>query len=110
MKLTEMRPCDNCHGPVGQHFYVLDVSQAMVSPRAANEVLGTATILGGVHDPGALAIAEVMAPRAEDAVIVFSEKDRSLNTRLVVCQACVFDSIDVALLLEQATQRAKDGR
>lgn len=109
MKLTDLRPCDQCGGPVGQHFYVLDVSQAMVSPRAANEVLGTAMILGGIQNPGALAIAEVMAPRADEAVMVFGEKDLALNTRLLVCQDCVFGSIELAMLLEAASQRAKEG-
>lgn len=105
MKLTELRPCDKCRGPIEKGFYVIEFSQAMVNPRAANEVLGLAQMFGGISGLG---IAEAFAPRAEEAVLVFGHRDPTLKTRLIICQRCFLDGpLDLALLWERRIQAAK---
>lgn len=67
MKLSELRPCEGCSGPlmpppVGA-FYVVEISTAVIDPRAARGVAGLCAIWNTtVDDPKALLIAEAMAP------------------------------------------------
>ena len=87
MKLSELRPCDGCGGKLlADHcatFYVITSTQAMVSARAANEVLGMTQFF-----QGNLALAEVMGPRPDEAVMVFGEKDPNLLTKILLCFDC----------------------
>ncbi len=53
----------------------------------------------------ALAIAEVMAPGAEDAVMIAGDKDASLWTEIHLCQNCVMSGpLDLAMLIEKADE------
>lgn len=98
MKLSDLRPCDNCRGAVAPHFWVLRLTQAMVNARATNEVLGLNQIFGG----SALGLAEVMAPAADDAVLVMGDKEPQLVTTLFICSTCFLNgAVDLALLFEQ---------
>lgn len=83
MKLSEIRPCDNCGGAIAPNFYVVDVSLAMLKPQATNQVLGLVQMFGG-----SLALAEAMSPDAE-AALVMGDEDRTLRTRLVLCTECL---------------------
>src|SRR3990172_1147169 len=40
MKLSQIRPCDNCGRKIAPSFYVARFSIALFNPRATNEVLG----------------------------------------------------------------------
>jgi hypothetical protein len=87
-------------------FYRVRIDMAFFSPRAANAVLGTAQILGGLSNPGALAIAEVMAPDADNAIFFAGDKEPELLTSLVICQTCFLDGpLDLVMLMEQINQR-----
>lgn len=102
MKLSDLTPCACCHQPLAPHFYIVRVSQAMVMPQATREVMGTAMILGGLENPGALRIAEVMAPNAENAVMVFGDEDSALMTELIICQQCVLTgNTDLAIAMTE---------
>jgi hypothetical protein len=93
MKLTELRPCDNCGGPIAPTFYVVSIDQALVHPKAANEVLGLNQMFGG-H---ALQLAEVMAPDAEAVKMVPGGP-----TKIYLCIACCCTAgILLAALLEK---------
>lgn len=83
MKLSALRPCDQCGGPLGLSFGVVRCSTALVSPRSAREVLGVSAIFGG-----ALGLAEVMAPDADGAVVVLGDREPALTTELLLCMDC----------------------
>lgn len=82
MKLSELRPCDNCGGPVGTIFNVVRITRAFVAPRAANQTLGLMQMFGG-H----LAIAEALTPEA-DCVKIAGDENEQLMTELLICQDC----------------------
>lgn len=95
MKLSEIRPCDNCGKPIAPVFYVLRISQAFFTP-ATNQMLGLNHMFHG-----ALALAEAMAPES-DVIKIFGDEDKSLMTEILLCQECVlYRSPDLALLLEK---------
>jgi hypothetical protein len=105
VKLSELKPCANCAGAIAPTFYLVEFSQAIISGQAAREVLGVASILGGLH---ALPVAEAMAPRPDDAVLVFGDKDASLKTRLLICQECFLSGpLDLARLWEASIAHQK---
>ena len=104
MKLSDLKPCACCAGPLlnpmtGQ-WYVLRISQAMVNPRAANEVLGLAQ-----YFQGHMGLAEMFAPGTDDAVWVLADKDKRLQTELHVCFNCFHDKLgQLGVLLEKANE------
>lgn len=106
MKLTDLRPCDNCQGKLVPTFYVVRFSQALFNARAANQVLGLNQIFGG----SAFGLAEAFAPNPDGAVMVFGDKDPSLQTELLVCQECfTMQPIDLARLSEERSHaQSKD--
>ena len=108
MKLSEARPCDKCRGKIVPMFYRVRVDLAMFNAGNTNGVLGTAQILGGLGNPGALAIAEVLAPRADDAIIFAGDKEPSLVTELFLCNDCYLGGeIDLAMLFEAVNERRR---
>lgn len=99
MKLSELRPCDRCHGQVAPFFYVLRISQAFIIPEHANTVLGMTQMFGG--SGAGLTIAETMAPRAEDAVKILAEEPEGEWTDIRLCQSCALDKeISLGALME----------
>jgi hypothetical protein len=104
MKLSELKPCAKCGGAIEPTFYVVEFSQALIT-HAAREVLGNALILGGVHS---LPIAEALAPRPDDAVMVFGDKDPQLKNRLLICQECFLGgALDLAVMWEALIEQRK---
>jgi hypothetical protein len=101
MKLSELKPCASCGGPLLRpgiaNWYVVRVSQALLHPGAAREVLGLNVYFGG-----ALGIAEVMAPRADQAVAIIGDQPGAAWTELHLCFDCYArkGSIDLASLVE----------
>lgn len=102
MKLSEIRPCDNCSGPLSQgHFYVVRVSQALVLPKPFHQVMGLTQYFG--FQPGALALAEVMAPDA-DVIKVFGDEKPELMQEFLLCMECYLRPLDLAVLMEKRTR------
>ena len=101
MKLTDLRPCDGCHGPLLKPpfatFNVVRVSQAMLSPDAARGVIGLTTMLGSLR------LAEVMAGDS-DAVKVLGEQEPALWTELFICQECLMASTPLAMVIEARSE------
>lgn len=103
MKLSQLRPCDGCNGPLlgkGLYktamWYVVRVTQAMVSQKA-NQVMGLAQIFNGC-----LGLAEVMAPEPDEAVLILGDKEPQLMTELLLCMECATKgSNGVAILVEK---------
>jgi hypothetical protein len=109
MKLSELKPCALCGGPLLRPpcgtWYVLRVTQAMVNPAAARQVLGLTTMLWG-----ALGLAEAFAPEPEEAVMVFGDKDRHLMTELHVCFDCWVGKLSVlGMAVEKAGEAKSQG-
>lgn len=96
MKLSNLRPCDNCGGAFkGGIFNVVRTSLAFVSPKAANQVLGLSQVFGG-----ALALAEVMSPEP-NAVKIGMDEDKALMTEILLCQECFISELNYAVLAEK---------
>ena len=76
MKLSELKPCENCGKSIYPIFYRVTVEQIMVDARAANRVLALDKFFGG-----ALGVAEVFAP--DDSVTIpFQENS------VILCNDC----------------------
>lgn len=107
MKLSELRPCDNCGGKIAPTFYVVRVSLALFDPRATNTQLGLVQMFGGAGN-GALALAEIMGP-TPDVVQIAGDKKKELRTELFICQDCaLMKPVNLGELLskrEEATPR-----
>lgn len=94
MKLSELRPCDNCGGKIAPAFFIVRISQALVLPSAQQSV-GLMMMFRGN-----LKLAEAMSPNP-DAVMVFGDQDKSLMTELIICQGCYpAGKIDLVRLAE----------
>ncbi len=90
MKLSEMRNCDACGKNMlkMEMFYVVRSSTAFVSPRALQQIVGIASIFGGLMS---LPVAESFSPNPEVVVIV-GDQDKSLMTEVFLCQDCYMES------------------
>lgn len=88
MKLSELKPCSSCGGPLltppAGCWYVVRVSTAMVNPRAARQVVGLSMMFGG-----AMGLAEAMAPDPENAVLILGDQDKALLSEFHLCLDCV---------------------
>jgi hypothetical protein len=106
MKLSEVRPCDNCGGPIAPIFNVIRVSPAIFNPREVNQVLGMTQMFGG-----ALGLAEVMAG-GNDAVKVAIDdpayKDSVVD--IYLCNKCCAGGVCIGELTEKVSAiKAKQG-
>ena len=99
MKLSQIRPCDNCGGPIVPIFNVVSITPAVISPRAANQVLGMSQFF-----QGSLALAEVF--QAEEPVTLASEDGdlSGLVTQIFLCQKCMAGEICLGEIVEKRSQ------
>jgi hypothetical protein len=101
MKLSEIRMCDNCDGPVSQMFYVARFSIALIKPDAGNQVLGLARMFRG-----SMALAEVMAPEPDCITVAMDDKEhQGLTTELLLCTNCYCGNVNLALLAEKRAEQ-----
>lgn len=99
MKLSDLRPCDNCGGKIAPAFYVVRISQAFIMP-AARQTLG---LMEMFH--GNLGLAEVFTPDP-DAVKVVGDEEKSLMTELLLCQNCrLMGKVDLVVLGERRNEQ-----
>lgn len=107
MKLSELKPCAGCGGPLMinrqdiriNQFFVVDSSMAMLDPKSANQTLGLAQ-----YFQGNLQLAEIMGPAAETAVRVAGDLDPKLKDRVFICFECFYGK-PLGLILEAAASR-----
>lgn len=104
MKLSELKPCAACGGPLLSKgmgtWYVVHISQAMLNARAANQVLAINQYFNG----NALGLAEMFVPGSDDAVMIFGEKQPELWTKAHICMECGLKH-PVAFLIEAVNER-----
>lgn len=99
MKISELKPCAICRGPLPPIWYVVRMSMALLDKNATNAVLGLNQIWSG----NALGLAEVMVPGADEAVIIGMDRDKELMTEIHVCSDCyLMRQVSLAELSEGA--------
>lgn len=103
MKLSQLRPCDNCGGPIAPIFYVVRTSIAVFNANATNENLGLMQMF-----QGSLVLAETMSSQP-DAVKIGGEEDKKLWTEIYLCQHCYIDNVNLAVLGEKV-EKHDEGR
>lgn len=99
MKLSEIRPCDNCGGKIAPNFYVIRSSLAIFNPHETNQVLGMSQYFGG-----ALGLAEVMSPQAE-VVKIAGDEQEGLWEEIFVCMDCFCKGFNIAHTIEKANNK-----
>jgi len=99
MKLSDIRPCDNCGGKLVPIFYFSKISLAVFSPKAVNEVMGMTQFFGG--GSAGLRLAEMMGASAEEAIKIVGEEEHTLWTDIYLCQECIVEPINLGLLIEK---------
>lgn len=104
MKLSNLRPCDNCGGKIAPLFYVVRTSIAVINPDAANETLGLTQMFRG-----SLSLAEAFSSKP-DAVKIGGDENKELMSEIFLCQNCYFGDVNVAVLVEKIAiqKRIKD--
>jgi hypothetical protein len=100
MKLSEIRPCDQCQRPLRTGAYAIDMSLLIVNPAKAAQAIGLGLLVGSME------LADVMGS-PDDVIVVAGDKEPSLRTRLLICQDCALEPLDLALLLEKEAARAR---
>lgn len=99
IKVSELRPCDQCGKPIAPAFYVVRFSQAFIKADAVNEFMGMRQFFGG---RAGTALVENFAPASTDAVLVFGDKDKKLETEAFICQGCFLEGlVDLAQISER---------
>ena len=88
MEIRDLRPCDNCGGPIRPAFYVLDVSQALIHGKNIQNLMGMSMMMDG-HT----ALAEMFIPDTTGA-IVMGDEEPELKTRIILCQNCYMGGPD----------------
>lgn len=105
MKLSELKPCFKCGGPLVKppagNWFVVRISSAMIDPFAARQVGGLAMIFGG-----ALGLAETMAPAPEKAVLILGDEQPALMAEFHLCMDCV--PVELFGMWEQASPEKDD--
>jgi len=105
MKLSQIRPCDNCGRKIAPSFYVARFSIALFNPRATNEVLGMTQ-----YFHGALGLAEIMSPRADVITVAMDEaQGKELMVELFVCAECYLQPLCLAELAEKRIIQQRHG-
>lgn len=86
MKLSELKPCAICHGPLLKppcgNWYVIRACIAIVKPTAGNQVMGLAQMFGGN-----LGLAEVFAPDS-NPVVITGDDEPTMMKEIHVCFDC----------------------
>jgi hypothetical protein len=108
LKLSELRPCDNCDGKIAPIFNVVEVKMAVFNTQSINSTLGLAQMFGGIQRPGAFALAECMSPGGDDAVSILEERDAI--TQLFLCQNCMCSHLNLAAVAEKRNNQLEKER
>lgn len=100
MKLSDLRPCDNCGGPIGYAFHVFKYSFAAVNPRAVHELSGLSMMLGSPQ------LAEVMGAHQDDAVQLLADQEDDEGKvegwhEFFLCTDCFCGDVNVGVMLEK---------
>lgn len=102
MKLSDIRPCDQCGGKIAPMFYVVKSSIAMFNRNAVNEQLGLVQMFGG--GGAGIALAEVMGAHGNDVVMIAGDEDEQLWFEFYLCQDCFMGPVNLAVLMEKSAK------
>jgi len=106
MKLSELRPCDNCGGKIAPIFYVLRISPAVINMRDAHQGVALGEAFGFP-----LELVEGMGMSGEIGTIAMDEKKDSgkqIMTEIWICQECHMQPINIAEIVERVSERKHD--
>lgn len=83
MKLTEIRPCDHCGGPISPMFHVLSCDVGGVNPKKTARAIAAAELCGSFR------LAEAIG-MTEDPIVLASDDPATapLAHRLFLCNDC----------------------
>ncbi len=95
-KLSTLRLCDSCNGPLAPTFVIVRVEVAVIDQRES------AVTLGLIPQVGSLQVAEAMSPTPEPIKL----GGLSLTTELLLCVACQCKSLCLGQLVEQRNEAA----
>lgn len=101
IKLSELRPCDHCGGPITPIFHVVTAKMAVFNRQNVNSVLGVSQMFS--HK--SLALAEVLAPGTDRAVEVMEEPE-AIDC-LFLCNKCFCDDLNLAVISESVAEKIK---
>lgn len=98
MKVSELRPCDSCSGPITPAFYRIRFDLAVIRPEAVNQFLGMHQFFHGKASP---ALIENFVSD-NDAVTFAGDKAPSLMTTAFICHDCFFDGkFDLLMIMDR---------
>jgi len=105
-RILDLRPCDNCNGPVNTLFQVVRFSVAVVNVAAVNELFGMNQFFQGKASAGLL---ENFTTFGDSGFTIAMDKPESkvLMTELYICQSCFLKPLDLQLLSERMHDRAR---
>ena len=97
MKVSELRPCDKCGGPINPVFHVVRFSPAVVDQQAVRETMGLNMMFGG-----ALGLAEALTSSPDAVRIAMDEAEgKPLQVELFLCESCYCGDVNLAALAEK---------
>lgn len=103
-KLSDLRPCDACCGPVGGTFYVVRHSIAVVNVAAVNEFVGMSQFFQ--HRAPAALIENFAPETARGFTVAMDEPEFSpLGEELFICPTCYGQPLDLQLISERKRER-----
>lgn len=94
--VRDIRPCDACGGKLLPAFHHIQVRDAVIDLQNARSFLGTVEILGGPFNPGAAAVAEVMAPGTNEIATVLDQP-----ITIYLCSKCLASADALCVALER---------
>jgi hypothetical protein len=96
MKLSDLRPCDSCGGPISPQFHVVRYSIALIKPQA-NQVAAMTLYFGS------LALGELFSPDDNVVTVAMDEDEfKEIMIELFICQRCYLEGqINLAFLAEK---------
>lgn len=99
MKARDIRACDSCKKPIAPIFYRVTVEIGAFQADAVNRLMGTTQILGGISNPGAMTIANVMT--GDEALV----KLDTFEAPALLCPTCFNENV----VLNEVPGLASDG-
>jgi len=105
MKLSDLRPCDSCGGPISPQFHVVRYSIALIKPQV-NQVAAMTLYFGS------LALGELFSPEDNVVTVAMDEDEfKKLAIELLICQECYLKGgINLALLAEKRLSEIQKGK
>lgn len=96
MKLSEVRPCDNCGGKIAPVFYVVRFSIAAFNVLETNRALGLTQYFGG-----SIALGEMFTDTNVMEVAMDEKEFHDAVVELFLCTSCQATPVNLTELAEK---------